>query len=133
MKQISARALALMMALLMLMSSVVWVSAADIEAVKKLSADISDDGVSLSWTKVDNARGYRIFRYVLTEKKWKALKTTTALSYTDADVEAGGVYYYRVRAYRYINSEAVFSENSNRVKVIVPPDKVTGLKVVAYN
>lgn len=133
MKQISTRALALMMALLILMSSAVLTTAADVEPVKKLSAKLVDDGVSLSWTKVDNARGYRIYKYMLPEKKWKALKTTTSLSYTDSEIEAGGVYRYVVRSYRYINSKAVFSKNSNEVKVIVPPEKVTGLKVTAYN
>ena len=132
MKQISSRALALMMALLMLMSSAVWASAATVEPVKKLSAAVSDNGISISWTKAEDAYGYRVFRYVSTEGKWKALKTTTALSYTDTDVEAGGVYYYRVKAYRYINSQAVFSEYSDKVKVIVPPEKVTGMRVVAY-
>jgi len=134
MKQISKRALTLMMTLLIFMSCWVWTSAADVEAVKKLSVDYaSSDGVALSWTQADEAHGYRIFRYVSAEKKWKALKTTTALSYTDTDVEIGGVYYYTVKAYRYINSKAVFSDNSNKVKVIVPPGKVTGLRVVAYN
>ena len=134
MKQLSSRALALMMALLMLMSSAVWTSAANVEPVKKLSAKYSAaDGVSLSWSKAEDAHGYRIFRYEATEKKWRAIKTTTALTYTDAEVEACSVYYYTVKAYRYIDSKAVFSENSNKVKVIVPPEKVTGLRVAAYN
>ncbi len=134
MKQLSSRALALMMALLMLMSSAVWTSAANVEPVKNLSAKYSAaDGVSLSWSKAEDAHGYRIFRYEATEKSWKAIKTTTELSYTDTNVVAGGVYYYTVRAYRYINSKAVFSGNSNKVKVIVAPEKVTGLRVVAYN
>ena len=134
MKQISSRALALMMALLMLMSSAVWTNAADVAAVEKLSVGtISAEGVALSWTKADKAYGYRVYRYVAAEEQWKALKTTGELSYTDTDVTAGGVYYYTVKAYRYINSKAVFSESSNMVKVIVPPEKVMGVKVVAYN
>ena len=134
MKQIPSRALALMMALLLLMSCWVWTSAADVEAVKKLSVDsTSAEGITLSWTKADDAYGYRVFRYVLSEKTWKAIKTTGELTYTDTDVEAGGVYYYTVRAYRYINSKAVFSSNSNTVKTIVPPEKVTDVRVLAYS
>lgn len=134
MKQISSRAIALVMALLILMSSAVWTNAADVAAVEKLTAkSISADGVALSWTKGSNAYGYRVYRYISADEGWKALKTTGELSYTDTDVAAGGVYYYTVRAYRYINSKAVFSEGSNIVKVIVPPAKVTGVKVVAYN
>lgn len=134
MKQISSRALALMMALLILMSSTMWISAADVAPVERLSvSDASADGVSLSWTKTDKAYGYRVYRYVAETKQWKALKTTGELSYTDTDVEAGGVYYYTVKAYQYINSKAVFSESSDTVKAIVPPEKVTGVRVVAYN
>ncbi len=132
MKQLSVRLLALMLCFLMIASSGAVITTQAVDAVKNLKVDsVTQDGISLSWTSVNKADGYRVFRYELSEKKWKAVKTTKALSYVDSDVEPAEAYYYLVRAYEYVGSEAVFSTNSNTVKAIVPPEKVTGLKAVS--
>lgn len=133
MKKLSTKLIALVMALVTILSCcAVMMTSVAVNAVKKLKIDYATaNGISLSWTAVDEADGYRIFRYVLSEKKWKALKTTKALNYVDEDVENAEVYYYVVRAYEYVNAKAVFSKNSNTVKAVLAPAKVTGLTVAS--
>ncbi len=131
MKKLSTKLIALVLSLVTILSCcAVMMTSVAVNAVKKLKIDYAtSNGISLSWTAVDEADGYRIFRYVLSEKKWKALKTTKSLSYVDENVEPAEVYYYVVRAYEYVNAKAVFSKNSNTVKAVLAPGKVTGLTV----
>ncbi len=133
MKQLSKRLLSVFLCIVMIASSAAMMFQTEAaEQVAKLNVvSVKKDSVTLSWTKVEDAHGYRIFRYLTTEKKWKAIKTTTALSYSDTEVDSASIYYYVVRAYKYVNSKAVFGQNSNTVKVLVPPGKVTGLKMTS--
>lgn len=133
MKKLSTKLIALVMTLVTILSCcAVMMTSAAVDAVKKLKIDYATaNGISLTWTAVDEADGYRIFRYVLSEKKWVALKTTKSLNYVDKDVESAEVYYYVVRAYEYVNAKAVFSKNSNTVKAVIAPAKVTGLSVAS--
>ncbi len=129
MKKIFKGIIALIMSVLMIASAGSAVIPVAVGNVKTLSVQSSSaSGIALKWTKTSGADGYRIFRYVLSEKKWKALKTTRSLKYTDTAVNSGEVYYYRVKAYEKVNGKTVFSKNySNTVKIVLAPDKVTGL------
>lgn len=131
MKQVSKKILSVFLCIVMIASTAAMMFQTEAaESVAKLNVvSVTKNSVTLSWSKVDNVHGYRIFRYLLSEKKWESVKTTTALSYIDTEVQSASVYYYVVRAYRYVNSKAVFGKNSNTVKAVVPPDKVTGLKL----
>ncbi len=130
MKQVSKKLLAVMLCVIIAVSSAAMMfTTKAAPATARLNViSVAENRVSLSWSTVDDADGYRIFRYALSEKQWKAIKTTQAASYVDTSVEAAEVYYYVVRAYEYVNSKAVFGKNSNTVKAVVPPQKVTGLK-----
>ena len=129
MKKIFKGIIAIIMSVLMIASAGTAIIPVAVGNVKTLSVQSSSSsGIGLKWTKASGADGYRIFRYVLSEKKWKALKTTRSLSYTDSSVRSGEVYYYRVKAYEKVDGKAVFSKSySNMVKVVLAPDKVTGL------
>ena len=55
-------------------------------------------GVQLSWDKVSNATGYRIYRKSSGASKWTVLKKSTVKnSYTDATAAAGKKYTYSIR------------------------------------
>ncbi len=55
-------------------------------------------GVKISWSKVEGAEKYRVYRK-LDGGKWERLITTSSTSYTDASAESGKDYRYTVRAY----------------------------------
>jgi len=74
--------------------------------VKGIRSSVTASSITLSWDKVEGARGYRIFMYK--DGKWKALKTTTALSYTVTGLEASRKYTFRVRAYEKVKGETVW-------------------------
>ena len=65
-----------------------------IEATKKTSSSIT-----LEWEKVEGASGYRLYKYNSAKKKYEAVKTTSALSYTVTNLEPSTKYRFRVRAY----------------------------------
>lgn len=123
----------ILMTVVMLISVSTLNTAFAVGNVKNLKlVSVSTSSVSIKWSKVKGADGYRIYRYDTETKKWKKLKNTTALKYTDKTVEDGSVYTYRIKAYDKTKSKTVFSkEYSNKLKVITKPEKVTGLTVSA--
>lgn len=134
-KKILKRLLCVVLSLLILVSIGAYTLASAIGNVKILSLkEQTTSSVSIQWTQVSGARGYRIYRYVLSEGKWKAYKTLGATSFVDENIIAGEVYYYKVKAYQYVNRKAVFSNSySNTLKVVIAPGKVTGLKAASVS
>jgi fibronectin type 3 domain-containing protein len=61
------------------------------------------NGITIKWTAVQNATGYRIYRRASGEKSWTYLTTTasTTTSYTDKKVKSGVYYKYTVRTVFY--------------------------------
>lgn len=61
-----------------------------------VTVSYADGKVSLSWTKVDRAESYSIYRKT-GEGSYKLLATTTKLSYTDSSVAKNKSYTYKVQ------------------------------------
>ncbi len=59
------------------------------------SATSTNNGVKLTWDKVDGASYYRVFKK--TSSGWKAIKTTSKTSFTDSGAVRGKKYTYTVR------------------------------------
>ncbi|MCD8330105.1 MAG: fibronectin type III domain-containing protein, partial [Lachnospiraceae bacterium] len=62
--------------------------------------------VTVTWKKVSNATGYRVYRKV--NGKWKNVSTRTTTSYTDTGLTYGESYTYTVKAYRKVNGNTVW-------------------------
>ena len=72
----------------------------------------SDTSLKMSWSKVNSASGYVIYRSTSETGTYSAVKTITSgntLSYTDTKLKAGMIYYYKVRAYKTISGKKVYS------------------------
>ena len=74
-------------------------------ASTKTTIKNTETGIKVSWTKVQGAEKYRVYRseYNASTGKWSSFETlntvsSKTLSYTDKTVKAGGSYKYRVRA-----------------------------------
>ena len=63
----------------------------------KVTASQKTDCITLKWNKVAGATGYRV--YVMKNGGWKALKTTTACTYTATGLNSGTKYTFAVKAY----------------------------------
>ncbi len=88
--------------------------------------------VTLSWTSLDNAEKYQVYKYNTETSKYERIKTTTELTYTDSTLSAGDFPKYKVRAY-YVNDdgETVYSSYSSVFEATVTPSTPTGLTLVS--
>ncbi|MBR3552656.1 MAG: DUF4474 domain-containing protein [Clostridia bacterium] len=101
MKRMMKTTLALLLCLLMLMSTAAVSFAAGPGTVKGLQATvITDLVVKLKWNAVSGADGYRVERYSASADAWTQVAKTTSTVWKDTSVAAGKAYSYRVRAYQ---------------------------------
>lgn len=58
----------------------------------------SSSGIYLKWTKIANAKEYRIYRQKSGSSDWTRINTVTSTEWTDKTVKSGTTYNYRVTA-----------------------------------
>lgn len=65
-------------------------------------AELNDNGYSdLIWNKVEGALKYKIYRADNQDSEYVEIAATEKTTYTDKDVEAGNIYFYKVEAVGY--------------------------------
>ena len=69
----------------------------------KLTA--TETTVKLTWTKVNGAKGYQVYRSATKNGTYKKITTTSKLSFTNKKLTANNKYYYKVRAYTKVNGK----------------------------
>lgn len=72
----------------------------------------------ISWSKVTNTKGYRIYRATSAKGPYylvKTIKGSSTLSYTDKNLAKYKNYYYKVRTYYPYNSKTYYSNYSSYV------------------
>lgn len=124
------KGLSLILAVITIMSCLsagLFASAVGKVATLKATA-ATQNSISLSWSKVSDADGYRLYKYDFSHKKWKTLKTTTAVSFTDKNLAEGSLNAYGVRAIEIVNGKYVYGEASPIIKVLTLPGATAGLK-----
>lgn len=71
----------------------------DIAQPKVTASNVTSSGKpKLTWTDVDGAVEYKVYRATSKNGTYKLMKTTTSTSYTNTSAVAGKTYYYKVRA-----------------------------------
>lgn len=82
----------------------------------KVSVRNNYEGIKVSWTAVDEAESYRVYRKI-PGGSWVSLKKDlTKLQYTDTAAEAGVRYQYAVRVYNAAGSTRTQSKEITRVR-----------------
>jgi len=116
-------------------SNISWSSASDMmkvsvltspKKVSKLTAEVTDEGINLSWKKVDGATGYRV--YMKNGSEWTALKTTTSDKYTVTGLKSGTKYTFAVKSYVKLGNCTVWSTvytEKSAYTIPTPPTKVS--------
>lgn len=90
--------------------------------------------VNLNIGKVIGAVGYKIYRASTKDGQYNYIGSTKTGSYKDTDLKDTNSYYYRVRAYKYVDETKVHSKYSNQVSVIPTFSKTKDIKAQAkYN
>ena len=82
-----------------------------------LTAKITAKGNAISWSKINGAEDYVLYYSNTKDGSYKKLKTTTATSYTHSKASKSKPYYYKVRAYKTVNGERLYSSFSPVKKV----------------
>lgn len=80
----------------------------------------------LKWSKVKGAKGYTVYTYNPTSKKYKEYISTSKTSLTIKKLSASKDYYYAVKAYGGTYRSANYSKKAKASKL---PNKVSNLKV----
>lgn len=75
---------------------------------KSVSASQSTGSITLSWSKVTGATGYRVYLYNAKTKKYEKIKTTASRSYKVADLKAGNDYKFKVKAYKKVDGNNIW-------------------------
>ena len=86
--------------------------------------------LKVEWKKVGNVSGYEVYRSKIkngTYTKVKTVENPTTLSYTNGGLQTGTKYYYKVRAYKNVDSKKVYGTFSPIVSATPLPSRVTGV------
>lgn len=68
-------------------------------ATKKVTIKQTTSKITLTWTKVEGADGYRVYQYNSKTKKYKRIAETKRAKYSVKKLKAGTNYKFKVRAY----------------------------------
>ena len=98
--------------------------------VKNLKVkSITETSGKLYWSKVSKAKGYIIYEYDRSKKKYsKKIATTSKTSYTVKKLKVGTNHLYKVVAYRKSGKKTYKGKMSSKVRLVTKPKKVTTLK-----
>lgn len=105
------RFLALVLIVLMLASSLAISASAALEAPAKVTATQSSSVIRLTWSKVSDATGYRIYYKFPRDLHWKTcVSSTTKTTYRFTDLPSGEVYIFGIKSYTKSGSKTTWSE-----------------------
>ncbi len=85
----------------------------------KAKAKVEKCRVKVSWSKVDGATKYEVYKYNKTKKKYVRVAVKKGTSYTDSNVKKGSSYNYKVKAYRAVKGKKVYGGFSKTVSASV--------------
>ncbi len=94
-------------------------SAADVLAApKNAKAAVKGDKVTLSWSKVSGADGYRIYEYDSTSKKFVRVKTITGTKTTISGLSSGK-HYYKIAAVDKADKKYIAGKTTAKITVSI--------------
>lgn len=110
-------------------------AAGNLSAPGKLTAKVTEDkNVTLSWSKVSSAKGYKVYRAASREGEdyrytsYKCIKTVSSKStikYKDKTVKPGKKYYYKVKAYKVVKGKKKYSKFTKVKTAYIKPESWT--------
>lgn len=101
------------------MSEEVSVTTVDKKQTKITSATVGETTVTLNWSKVSGATGYRV--YILKGEEWSKIKTTSSLKYKVTGLKSNTGYTFMVRAYKKTSSKTTYYTKSPSYTVTTEP------------
>lgn len=109
-----------------------WMKPTKVLDVKASSAGYNS--IKVSWSKVTDATGYRIYRATSYSGTYQYVKSTTSTSWTNSSLTTNKKYYYKVRAYTTVGSETLYGSYSSIVSAKpIPATPSVTVKSSSYN
>ena len=97
-------------------------------AVSKFTASAAENYVKLTWTKAENANGYRVYLFNTKTNKFERKTSTTALNAKITGLKPNTEYKFAVQAYYKASSGDVsYSDSQKEVTFATRPASVSGL------
>ena len=132
MKGFTKRALAVLLACILLLGTASFAFAASVGQVTKLSvASRTSTQIKLKWKAVAGASGYRLEQYASSAKQWELNTVVKGTQFTIKGLTPGTKYTYRVVAFAEKSGEAKYGKASEKIVVLTDPAGVTKLQVAA--
>ena len=78
----------------------------------------------ITWTKVDGATAYRVYRSNTVDGKYEYIGYTKNTYYNDSKVEDDTTYFYKVRPYRTVSGTKKYADYSNIVEASTPASDI---------
>ena len=110
-------------------------AAGNLSAPGKITAKVTaEKNVTVSWSKVSAAKGYKVYRAASREGEdyrytsYKCIKTVSSkntVKYTDKTVKPGKKYFYKVKSYKVINGKKKYSKYTKVKTAYVKPESWT--------
>ena len=133
MKHWTKRCLALLLAVLMLVSlgaAQLAQAGVSVGKVKSLKASsVTATQIQLKWTAVKGVSGYCVYIYDEDDDEWLVETYTKNTAYTDKGLSSGTRYMYLVKAYIKDGTTRTFGKESPQVTVLTKPARVAKLKI----
>lgn len=85
--------------------------------------------VMMSWKQTDGAVGYAVYKSATKDGGYKYIKTVKKNSCVCGNLKSGSSAYYKVRAYKIVNGEKIYSEYSTAKKMYTRSIAPTNFKV----
>lgn len=73
---------------------------------------ISTGRIKIAWGAVSGGTRYEVWRSITIDGLYTRMATTGYTYYVDANLTAGGVYFYKIRAYRFVSGSVVYGDYS---------------------
>lgn len=110
-------------------------AAGTLSAPGKITAKVTaDKSVTVSWSKISSAKGYKVYRAASREGEdyrytsYKCIKTISSkatVKYKDKTVKPGKKYYYKVKSYKVVKGKKKYSKFTKVKTAYVKPESWT--------
>ena len=111
-------------------SSYLSVRTAPKQAAGRIAAGVTDSAVNLTFSRVDGAEGYEIWKYDDAALKWTYIGASLTTSYTVGDLAPQTNYRFKIRAYHTVNGPKLCGAYSAECKVQTKMAPVSDLRFV---
>lgn len=86
------------------------------------------DSLTISWNKINNVTGYKVYRYDVKTESYKLIKTisdASTTSYTNSNLTSATRYLYKVRSYKIVNNKTYNGDYSSSLAATTKPPTPT--------